>query len=166
MKLISIFSVILFSTFICATHDHLKEKNLGQYYAFNTEENPVCEEIKYHGKQVVKAPFKAVGYCVRKGTKTISKGAHEVELFLSPSRSVHGHRNQITDTLEDLQLHPEFENYVAEDRDAGQNILFAIPKGVASIVKNTVYTVFIRLPRGGWRTLKSFVHGTGDCTRI
>ncbi len=168
MKLFTI-ALICFSTVAWAKKDHLNEKNLGQYYVFDTEgskKDQIRHEIMYHSKQIIKAPFKAVGYCFRKGRYAASRSLHEIELFLSPSRSVHGHREQVHQALESWSMHPEVENYLERDRDASKNILFEIPKNVAALLKNSLFAVGIRLPRAAFRTLKSFVHGAGDCTRL
>lgn len=160
----------LFSSFLWAEHEHFTGKEIGEYYEFDTEGTRFDQfrhAITFHTKRVVKIPFRVTRFGFHTTKNIIKRSLREIELFLSPSRSIHGRRTQLREALGEWATDPMVENYLLErDRAAGRNLLLGIPNDVATLLRNSLYSVGIRLPRSAWRTLRSFARGTFDCARI
>lgn len=169
-NLFRIIALLLFCGAGLAKHDHYSEKQIGEYYEFDiegTRGDQVRRAVTYHTKQVIKAPFHAVGFVYRTTTGAVKRSLKEIELFLSDSRSVTGKRRQLKQALGEWAVDPMVEGYLIEhDRDAGSNCFLGIPSAALKLLKNSLYSVGIALPRGTWRTIKSFAQGTCDCARI
>lgn len=169
-NLFSIIALLLCCGAGLAEHDHFSDKQIGEFYEFDlvgTRGDQVRRAVTYHTKQVIKAPFQAVGFCFHTASAAVSHTLKEIELFLSDSRSLTGKRRQIKEALGEWAVDPIVEGYLIEhDRDAGTNCFLGIPSAALKLLKNSLYTVGIALPRGTWRTIKSFARGTCDCARI
>lgn len=163
----SIIVIVMASPSTFAHHDKV---NPGLFYEYDTEGTRCDQAFRKIGsctKAVIKAPFQAVEFCYDTTKSTLSRIAHEIELFLSDSRSVAGKRVELRKALADWQADPLVEEYYMEqDRNAGTNVLLGVPRGAWELLKNTLYTAGFRIPRATMRTLKSMISGTCDCATI
>lgn len=158
---------ILCAAQISAEHDHTDKYKAGEFYEYAvegfTKEEQVKIEARQHSKQVIKAPFKAVGKCFRGGKNLIGRMGKSIELFLSDSRSVNGKRRELKKAMADWEGQvTSYYDHDLENEGKASHCMYGLPYGAWKLLKNTLFTVGIRLPRATARTVRDFVLGTRD----
>ena len=161
--------ILLAAPLMASRYDHIKNYQQGEYYEYDLEGshcNQVKRQIGFRTKQVIKTPFKLVRRCYRTSKDVLKGTINSIELFLSDSQSINGHRREFAQAMADFEGSAAVSHYYAYDQDEqdGQ-CLFGLPTALWKIFKSALYTVGFRFPRATWHTIKRIFHGASACVK-
>lgn len=157
----SVVVLALISGAISANHGHFKDRQTGEYYEYDLDRTE--DKIRFHSKQVLKAPFKACAWSYRSGKSGLRKTVKAIELFLSDSRSINGQRQQLKKAMAGFEGQMFEDYYGINNRSKKSDGLLYVPKKAWRILRNTLFVVGFRFPRATWKTIKSMVYGATSC---
>ncbi|MCA9508926.1 MAG: hypothetical protein KC505_10945 [Myxococcales bacterium] len=141
---------------------HISNNEIGEYLEYDLERNKAAilkREAKYHGAKIIKAPLIATRKINKKVANKISQTKNSIKLFFSSSRSVSGNRSAIPHALENWQSTFYYNDYRNLERRDQPVSLMSIAGDSWYLLKRSLYTAGVVLPRESWRTLKSLVYG-------
>lgn len=160
-KLFAMIFIALVAAHAWSEPRHLSNKELGEYLEYDLEGSKraiIRRELSYHTKQIIKAPFKATRWVSRRVVRGIRGAVVSVRGFFSESRSVSGRRADISRALDDWQsqlYYNDYHNLEGRDRQVS---LLAIAGDSWFLLRRSLYTAGVILPRESWRTLKAGVY--------
>lgn len=143
--------------------NHIKEDQQGEYYEYDLigdGKTRVLREMRYHSKQIIKAPFKLVGKCYHSTRDALRSAMQSIELFLSDSRSINGRRRDLQNALSQFETEAVIGDFYAHEgeRDDAQ-CMFGVPSGLWRMFKHVLYTAGFRIPRETMHAVKNIFHG-------
>lgn len=154
--------IIMSAIQVSGEQKHLSRTEIGEYLEYDLERSRAVmmrREISYHGKKIIKAPFKATRWISARIARGMRNAALSAQRFFSDSHSVSGRHREIARALDDWQSQLYYNDYHnIEGRDR-QTSLLAIAGDSWFLLKRSLYTAGVILPRESWRTLKAGVYG-------
>jgi hypothetical protein len=151
-----------FSSGMVAGHEHIKMP-LGEFYEYDIEGDRgerIRHEISFHTKQVIKAPFKAIGWCCYTSKSGLKKMSISIEQYLGASRGMNGRREELTYAM------TEWEHYVGEHpghEGDQKRFLFGLPEDAFAALRRILYAAGFEFPRATLQTVRRFLRGVNDC---